>query len=42
MKTVFYMSYEEHQPYYDNIHRLMPNLPLASLSYVDHKMLFDK
>lgn len=41
-KTVFYMSYEEHQPYYDNIHRLMPELPLDSLSYVDHKMLFDK
>ncbi len=41
-KTVFYMSYEEHQPYYDNIHRLMPDLPLDTLSYVDHKMLFDK
>lgn len=41
-KTVFYMSYEEHQPYYDNIHRLLPNLQLDSLSYVDHKMLFDK
>jgi hypothetical protein len=41
-KTVFYMSYEEHQPYYDNIHRLIPDLPLDTLSYVDHKMLFDK
>ena len=41
-QTVFYMSYEEHQPYYNNIHRLMPDLQLASLSYVDHKMLFDK
>lgn len=41
-KTVFYMSYEEHQPYYDNNHRLLPDLPLAPLSYVDHKMLFDK
>ena len=41
-KTVFYMSYEEHQPYYDNIHRLLPDLALDSLSYVDHKMLFDK
>ena len=41
-KTVFYMSYEEHQPYYDNIHRLLPNLVLDKLSYVDHKMLFDK
>lgn len=41
-QTVFYMSYEEHQPYYDNIRRLLPDLQLASLSYVDHKMLFDK
>ena len=41
-KTVFYMSYEEHQPYYDNIHQLMPELELDNLSYVDHKMLFDK
>ena len=36
------MSYEEHQPYYDNIHRLISDLPLDTLSYVDHKMLFDK
>lgn len=41
-KTVFYMSYEQHTPYYENIHRLLPDLPLAKLSYVDHKMLFDK
>lgn len=41
-KTVFYMSYEEHQPYYDNIRKLLPGLPLDRLSYVDHKMLFDK
>ena len=41
-RTVFYMSYEEHRPYYDNIHRLMPELQLDTLSYVDHKMLFDK
>lgn len=41
-KTVFYMSYEEHTPYYDNIHKLMPGLELDTLSYVDHKMLFDK
>ena len=40
--TVFYMSYEQHQPYYDNIQRLLPGMPLASLSFVDHKMLFDK
>lgn len=41
-KTVFYMSYEEHLPYYDNIRRLLPGLKLASLSYVDHKMLFNR
>lgn len=41
-QTVFYMSYEQHQPYYDNISRLLPGLRLESLSYVDHKMLFDK
>lgn len=41
-KTVFYMSYEHHQPYYDNIHKLFPDVALAPFSYVDHKMLFDK
>ena len=41
-KTVFYLSYEEHQPYYDNIRRLLPDVKIGSLSYVDHKMLFDK
>lgn len=41
-KTIFYMSYEEVQPYYDNIHKLFPGMQLAPLSYVDHKMLFDK
>lgn len=41
-ETVFYMSYEEHHPYYELIHRLLPDLKLSSLSYVDHKMLFDK
>lgn len=44
-RTVFYMSYEEHQPYYDNINRLIPTLSskgLSPLSYVAHKMLFDK
>lgn len=39
---VFYMSYENHKPYYDIIHRILPGLDIASLSYVDHKMLFDK
>jgi hypothetical protein len=41
-KTVFYMSYEEHRPYYDNIRRLLPHLQLDNLSFVDHKMLFSK
>ena len=41
-ETVFYMSYECHQPYYDNILRLIPELKLADLSYVAHKMLFSK
>ena len=30
-KTVFYMSYEEHKPYYENIHKLMPGLQLDNL-----------
>ena len=41
-KTVFYMSYEKHEPYYRNIHRLFPELKLSHLSYVAHKMLFSK
>lgn len=41
-ETVFYMSYEMNQPYYDNISYLIPGLKLSALSYVDHKMLFDK
>lgn len=41
-ETVLYMSYEQHQPYYDIIHRLFPELHLAPLSFVAHKMLFDK
>lgn len=41
-ETVFYMSYEKHQPYYDLIARLLPDVRLARLSYVAHKMLFDK
>ncbi len=41
-ETVLYMSYEQHQPYYDIIHSLFPALHLAPLSFVAHKMLFDK
>lgn len=41
-RTVFYMSYEKHRPYYALIERLLPGTKLAPLSYVAHKMLFDK
>ncbi len=41
-KTVFYMTYEYHQPIIDHLHRILPEMPLDNLSYVDHKMLFDK
>ncbi|MBO5613457.1 MAG: hypothetical protein J5905_03025 [Prevotella sp.] len=41
-KTVFYMSYEKNEPYYRNIHRLFPEIKMAGLSYVAHKMLFSK
>ena len=41
-KTVFYMTYEYHQPIIDHLHRFLPDLTLDNLSYVDHKMLFDK
>lgn len=40
--TVFYMSYEKHKPYYDIISKILPEVKFASLSYVSHKMLFDK
>lgn len=41
-RTVFYMSHEMHEPYYRNIRSFFPQLALADLSYVDHKMLFSK
>ncbi|MCR5711268.1 MAG: DUF6492 family protein [Prevotella sp.] len=41
-ETVFYLSYEENQFYYDMIHRILPGQEILNLSYVDHKMLFDK
>ena len=41
-KTVFYMSYEKNDAYYRNIHRMFPEIKLARLSYVAHKMLFTK
>lgn len=39
---VFYMSYEQHEPYYENIDRLLPGLKLADLSFVAHKMIFNR
>lgn len=41
-KTLFYGSRECHQPYYENIERLMGFRPESPLSYVAHKMLFDR
>lgn len=41
-ETVFYLSYEENSYYYDMIHRILPELNILNLSYVSHKMLFDK
>jgi len=41
-KTVFYQTYEYHQPIIVHPHRFLPELQLDNLSYVDHKMLFDK
>ena len=32
-ETVFYLSYEENQFYYDMIHRLLPELEILNLSY---------
>ncbi|MCF0178727.1 MAG: hypothetical protein HUJ97_00580 [Bacteroidales bacterium] len=39
---VFYMSSENHQPYYDILYKLIGKRRLTPLSYVAHKMLFDK
>ncbi len=41
-EPVFYMSPERHRPYYDMIGRLMGSVALAKLSYVAHKMIFNK
>jgi hypothetical protein len=41
-KTVFYQSFDNNIPYYNNIKRLMGVFPLHWFSYVSHKMLFDK
>lgn len=41
-KFVFYQSYEWHYPYYKNIKILIGKNAINSLSYVAHKMIFDK
>lgn len=41
-KTVFYQSFDNNLPYYNNIKRLMGYYPVHWFSYVSHKMLFDK
>jgi hypothetical protein len=41
-KTVFYQSFDNNIPYYNNIKRLMGFFPIHWFSYVSHKMLFDK
>ena len=39
---VFYMSSENHGPYYRNIEKLIGMKRFSSLSYVAHKMIFNK
>lgn len=42
-RTIFYMSEEYNWPYFENINKLLKrNIKCPSLSYVSHKMLFDK
>lgn len=41
-KPMFYMASENHRPYYDCIKRLLGEVQLTPLSYVAHKMLFNK
>lgn len=41
-KHVFYQSKEYYFPYYENIKRLTGNYPFEHLSYIAHKMVFDK
>lgn len=41
-KFVFYMSSEYHQPYYNIIRRISSLRYLSPLSYVAHKMIFNK
>lgn len=39
---IFYTSTEHHRPYYKMIHQLLGDIKLTPLSYVAHKMLFNK
>ena len=41
-KHVFYQSKEYYYPYYENIKRLTGEYPYQHLSYIAHKMVFDK
>lgn len=41
-RTVFYRSREYHAPYYENLKRLIKKEHVEGLSYVAHKMLFDR
>lgn len=41
-KTIFYQSFDNNIPYYNNIKRLLGLFPIHWFSYVSHKMLFDK
>ncbi len=41
-RSVFYFSSENHQPYYNSIKKLLGDIPLAPLSYIAHKMIFNR
>lgn len=41
-KTVFYVSEEYNEPYYDFLNKIWGEKKINNFSYVSHKMLFDK
>lgn len=41
-KLVFYQSVQYHEPYYTNIERLTGKYPHTHLSYIAHKMVFER
>ncbi len=41
-KPVFYMSGENHQAYYDCLRKLLGHVHLTPMSYVAHKMIFNR